>query len=197
MDSDRCLLERCGEGIAPPTIRCYNWNAPAVTIGRLQSEERASRQFLDLPLYRRPTGGKAVLHGDDLTVVVAARYEQMETDCDNRRVRWVYNLLTSPLMAALRSFGVSSERGAQAVRGSSGTSNEDCFGSAAQCDVLDAKRGIKIVGSAMRCDRSAALLQVSVRPLTEVDIMSEVFEDRLRTFYMKDYHVGCCIVSDR
>ena len=68
-----------------PIVRVYAWDRPCVSIGRLQDEAAVRAAFPGLPLVRRPTGGRAVRHGDDLTVSVAARLSDLPLDGGARR----------------------------------------------------------------------------------------------------------------
>src|SRR5687768_7523544 len=57
------------------SLRFYSWDGPWVTLGRFQDP---ARDLLDpslVPWVVRPTGGKAVLHGHDLTVTLACSHE--------------------------------------------------------------------------------------------------------------------------
>jgi lipoyl(octanoyl) transferase len=55
---------------ARPTLRFYEWDAPSVSIGCFQKigdiDTEYCRQF-NIPFVRRPTGGRAILHGDEIT----------------------------------------------------------------------------------------------------------------------------------
>ncbi|MDH4246418.1 MAG: hypothetical protein OEW39_01215, partial [Deltaproteobacteria bacterium] len=59
-----------------PTLRLYQWEPMTLSVGRTQKIERevnldACREA-GVPLVRRSTGGRAVLHGQDLTYSVTA-----------------------------------------------------------------------------------------------------------------------------
>ena len=60
----------------PPTLRLYGWFSPAVSIGYFQNAaaeiDLAACRKRGVTLVRRPTGGRAVYHDDDLTYAVAA-----------------------------------------------------------------------------------------------------------------------------
>ena len=71
MTRDAALLETLGEGKGETTVRIYQWDRPAVTVGRHQDEDAVREIFPLLPIIPRPTGGRAVLHGEDLTITVA------------------------------------------------------------------------------------------------------------------------------
>jgi hypothetical protein len=81
MAGDVALLEAFQRGEIPPTLRVYQWASPALTYGvnqQLPPRLVDACAALGIPLFRRPTGGKAVLHGHDLTV---ARLVFRAADC--------------------------------------------------------------------------------------------------------------------
>ena len=191
MDADAQLLAAVERGEQPATIRCYRWREPAVTLGRLQDEDAAGQAFPGLPLYRRPTGGRAVRHGDDLTICIAVLGSQISTCVSGAiGVTSAYHLLTEPLKRALRKFGVDPQSGVSAGVEFGSANSQDCFASTARCDVLDAKHGIKIVGCALRRSARAILLQMSLRPLPEIDIFRREFLDELRRQYERCLNIG-------
>ena len=71
MAVDAALLNDCGQGRIPPTVRLYGWSEPAITIGYSQKAENELDlercQELDIAVVRRPTGGRALLHHRELT----------------------------------------------------------------------------------------------------------------------------------
>jgi hypothetical protein len=77
MAGDVALLEAFQRGEIPPTLRVYQWASPALTYGvnqQLPPRLVDACTALGIPMLRRPTGGKAVLHGHDLTVALVFRY---------------------------------------------------------------------------------------------------------------------------
>jgi lipoate-protein ligase A len=76
MAGDVALLEAFQRGEIPPTLRVYQWASPALTYGvnqQLPPRLVDACRALGIPLFRRPTGGKAVLHGHDLTMGLVFR----------------------------------------------------------------------------------------------------------------------------
>lgn len=81
MALDRALLDvmerRLLAGESPrPVLRLYSWTAPTVSTGRHQRFEAAcdaeTCRDAGIDLVQRPTGGRAVLHDDELTYAVVA-----------------------------------------------------------------------------------------------------------------------------
>ena len=75
MAVDEAILEAVAAGLSPPTVRFYGWEPACISLGYRQrsdvvDEER--RVALGWDLVRRPTGGRAILHVDELTYSVIA-----------------------------------------------------------------------------------------------------------------------------
>ena len=70
MAVDDALLEAAqGDGYLP-TLRLYSWNPPCLSLGHAQHIREVDREALrkmGWDLVRRPTGGRAILHIDELT----------------------------------------------------------------------------------------------------------------------------------
>jgi lipoate-protein ligase A len=77
MAIDEAIAMACRQGHSPPTLRLYSWHPPALSVGYFQNIEKE----IDLGrcksegygLVRRATGGKAVLHDQEITYSVSAR----------------------------------------------------------------------------------------------------------------------------
>lgn len=165
MAVDAALLSEMRAGRQSlPVVRLYRWDRHSVSIGRLQPEEPVHRLYSDLPCVRRPTGGRAVLHGEDLTITVAARADWLPNNA-GKTVLSSYRLLMAGLVMALGEAGHETRFGTEKGRG--GRESLHCFDLAAGCDLVDARSGRKLVGSAQRREGDALLQQMSL-PLTLV-----------------------------
>ncbi len=70
MSRDQAMLDLAVEGDIPPTVRFFQWDKPTLTIGKLQKVESLDIIHLEhrsIPLVRRPTGGRAILHHHEVT----------------------------------------------------------------------------------------------------------------------------------
>src|SRR4051812_32526496 len=77
MASDEALLNEVEEADEPRTIvRFYSWVRPTVSLGRNQKIEKAVDLAYcaanSIDIVHRPTGGRAVLHDDELTYAVVS-----------------------------------------------------------------------------------------------------------------------------
>lgn len=158
MAADAALLAGLAEQHGPPTVRVYTWDRPSVSLGRLQHEAPVRALYPHLPLVRRPTGGRAVLHGDDLTVSVAVRLENLPED--GRSVLASHHLIMGSVLRALLVLGLEACFGGCAIGSQNGIIN--CFELSAACDLIDSHTGKKLVGSAQRRENAALLQQMSL-----------------------------------
>lgn len=177
MAIDQAIFELHAAGMAPSTVRVYEWGLPALSIGRLQRAGDAVAEFPGLPWVRRPTGGSAVRHGDDWTISVMARQELVQPLAERRGVLASYFLLVAPIIAALEEYGIKVARG---DRDGARNRSADCFARVAACDLVDAATGAKIAGCAQLQASGAILQQMSLRPLQKVRGGRHEFEERLR-----------------
>jgi lipoate-protein ligase A len=73
MAVDEAILRAVAAGRVPPTLRFYAWEPPCLSLGRAQKVSDVDLDALyavGFDLVRRPTGGKAILHVDELTYSV-------------------------------------------------------------------------------------------------------------------------------
>lgn len=71
MKTDSDLLESAiNQKLEEPIFRLYGWNPPCISLGRNQKEEFLDRDFLqshNIDVVRRLTGGRALLHDNEIT----------------------------------------------------------------------------------------------------------------------------------
>lgn len=154
MAVDEVLLASAGAG-APPALRLYAWRGPWLSLGYAQPFDEASARACraaGVEVVRRVTGGRAVLHGGDLTYAVVAREASLPPGLEGS-----YRLLSDALLAALASVGVAAERAPAAPAASS----FDCFAAAATDEIC--AEGRKLAGSAQRRAAGAVLQHGSIR----------------------------------
>ena len=158
MAVDAALLASVADG-APPALRFYRWTPACLSLGRNQLAtgvyDRARTTAYGLDVVRRPTGGLAVLHDDELTyaiVVPAARLGGPRTAYHDIHRAIASGLATLGIQTTLADSGSSVlERGHAAA---------PCFASPAGGEVVSGAR--KLVGSAQRCERRTLLQHGSI-----------------------------------
>jgi lipoate-protein ligase A len=166
MDADLALLDEVAAG-APPALRVYRWDPPALSLGRFQPaddvDDAACRRH-GVTVVRRPTGGRALLHGADLTYAVALP----RPDGVAGTVDAVYRRLAAGLLAGLARLGVTA-----AVARHDGPAGPVCFASQQGADLRVGDR--KLCGSA-QVNRGGVVLQhgsilLDRLPFDETDLL--------------------------
>ncbi len=187
MERDLSLLRQLEDSSQPATIvRFYAWDKPTVSLGKHQKPESgADLEFCrrnHIPVVRRPSGGRAVLHADELTYAVISNDA---LSFPMHSLHETYRAVALALQSGLAQLGIesalarpsrtSSGRGAEARRG--GRTNDPvqphqsadhrlaapCFVAPSRHELLC--QGRKIAGSAQRRLRRAFLQHGSI-PLT-------------------------------
>jgi len=70
MAVDSAILEAVGDEKTLPTLRLYSWDPPCLSLGYAQPISDVNQAGLHArkwDIVRRPTGGRAILHTDELT----------------------------------------------------------------------------------------------------------------------------------
>ena len=162
MAVDAALLENPSM-FRNPTMRVYRWAPPCISIGFHQSI-----QLLDLvrcraegvDVVRRPTGGRAVLHAQEIAYAVIIP-EKSDLFAESRHL--VYGRIGEGLAAALNAIGVPAEwvkrSSEKAIPSESGLS-ASCFSSTARYELVVGGR--KIAGSAQRIKPEGLLQHGSI-----------------------------------
>jgi len=155
MAIDEVILLGMEDGSSPPTLRVYTFSPPAVTIGRFQtlSDEMMEKlEALDMEVVRRPTGGRAVVHGSDLAYSVIA---SVNDPVLGGSIKETYRKISERLGLALSALGI--EASFEPVRGSARyQSSPSCFDTSVMYELRIGDE--KIAGSA-QTRRGGAFLQ--------------------------------------
>lgn len=110
MALDEAILTDVLEGTSPPTLRFYAWSPPCLSLGRnqpLADVDLASCRAAGVDVVRRPTGGRAILHTDELTYSVSL----LQTDpLAAGGVLESYRRLSEGLLTGLHRLGVQVSR---------------------------------------------------------------------------------------
>lgn len=150
MATDEVLTNLCQEENCIPTLRLYTWSPPAVSLGYFQKIEstidmdECKRSGIDV--VRRPTGGRAVLHQDELTYSICGssnNFPELGTT-----VSQTYERISLALLETLRILGIKGEWVRSLPRQKKEKISEPCFMSSSKYEItVDNK---KLIGSAQR-----------------------------------------------
>jgi len=106
MAVDEAILEAAGRGAVLPTLRLYAWQPPCLSLGYAQPVEDVDLEQLNShswDLTRRPTGGRAILHTDEITYSVCGPETEPRL---SGGVLESYRALSQTLLDALRRLGL-------------------------------------------------------------------------------------------
>jgi lipoyl(octanoyl) transferase len=107
MALDECLLISAASKRMPPTLRLYSWEVPTLSLGYAQSfkdVDYTSLEQLGWGLVRRPTGGRAILHTDELTYSVTA---SIDDPIMSGSLLESYQRISTALLSALSVLGIN------------------------------------------------------------------------------------------
>ena len=105
MAADEAILAAVSRGEQPPTLRLYGWVPPCLSLGygqHAREVDRARLAALGWDIVRRPTGGSAILHTDELTYSVAL---PIDHELARGGIIESYRRLSEGLQAALIQLG--------------------------------------------------------------------------------------------
>jgi lipoyl(octanoyl) transferase len=152
MERDEQLArERIEDPALPSVLRLYSWQPSAVSIGYQQKIETIDLEACHkagIDVVRRPTGGRAVLHANELTYAVITR----ANPADGLYI--VHNLIVNALLASITNLALlTPTQEPLLVTPRTGASHKAtlpiaCFASAARHEVT--WQGKKVIGSAQR-----------------------------------------------
>jgi len=163
MAVDEAILEAVGIDEVLPTLRLYAWQPPCLSLGYAQSAADADHEQLAAhgwELVRRPTGGRAILHTDELTYsVIGPEHEPRLSG----GVLESYRRLSQALQAALDSLGLPVQANPLKQQAQEGdTKGPVCFEVPSNYEIT--VHGKKLVGSA-QARRREGVLQHGTLPL--------------------------------
>lgn len=110
MAADECLLHWHSKGEIPPVIRFYEWKPAGLSVGYFQKTknridgEAVKQNGFDL--VRRLTGGRAVLHDDELTysVIVSEDHPKMPAS-----IKEAYLVISKGLLQGLQALDIPAD----------------------------------------------------------------------------------------
>ena len=160
---DEVLATQIVPHLQIPVLRFYQWQPYTISLGYHQRE---GEFHIDLcrkdgfDIVRRPTGGRAVFHAEELTYsVVLPRNSELYSE----DILTTYNKISQGLLAGLKLYGVDAElvhRPEKEAKSGDYKQNVPCFSSSARYEIAYQAR--KLVGSAQRRYENAILQHGSI-----------------------------------
>lgn len=154
MALDEAILQSCQRGYVVPTLRLYLWRPPAISIGYSQPAQSTvdlnKCRENDIDVVRRITGGRAVLHENEMTYSVCAsvrEYPQLGEDIND-----TYQKISFALLESLKGLNIQAEwvKPHREEIGSTGNYyfSKPCFMSISRYEIT--VEGKKLIGSSQR-----------------------------------------------
>ena len=162
MALDEAILEHIGRGESIPTLRLYAWEPACLSLGHAQPYSDVDVYRLAVrgwEVVRRITGGRAILHTDELTYSVIAPNDEPVIA---GTVLESYNRLAQTLLMAVKNLGLPVEM-QEGKPNDNASSNPICFEVPSTYEItVDGK---KLIGSA-QARKKEGVLQHGSLPLT-------------------------------
>jgi lipoate-protein ligase A len=173
MAVDEALLEAVGRNEVLPTLRLYAWEPACLSLGYAQPSGEADQERLQSrgwDLVRRPTGGRAILHIDELTYSIVGPQDEPRLAGS---VLESYRNLSAALLHALQLLSIPAQalpKAEDAKRAkpetkpgmTSSQQNPICFEAPSNYEIT--VQGKKLIGSA-QARRKEGVLQHGSLPL--------------------------------
>ncbi|MCI4625014.1 MAG: lipoate--protein ligase family protein [Candidatus Magnetoovum sp. WYHC-5] len=187
MAVDEVLAECVLAGKSPPVLRFYGWRNKSVTIGALQPIKDVDVELCNIEgidIVRRPTGGRAILHGEELTYSFSSgRLDGIFTDklLDN------YKLLNGVFLDAFKRLGINAEISSRRLKKRDLMSSPLCFGSTSYSEIT--VDGNKVMGAAQKRFTGGFLQQGSIMLLPDRRLTAKIFRKS------EDHMLGICEIT--
>lgn len=148
MAIDEALLQSVGSGRSDPCLRLYRWTPPCLSLGMSQPASDVDHARLEANgwgVVRRLTGGRAILHTDEITYSVALPLSHLLVAGG---IVESYRRLSAGLLRALASLGMAAEAKPQYPDSAGGNApvRPVCFEVPSKYEI--AADGKKMIGSA-------------------------------------------------
>ncbi len=172
MAMDEALMNWQRDTGMPPVLRFYSWLPAGITVGFFQklngSIDLDAAAKRGIPLVRRQTGGKAVLHDQELTysVVIPEQHPSMP-----KSVKEAYVVISKGLLEGYRNLGIQAELAEKKKRAAA--SSAVCFEEPSWHELTVA--GKKAAGSAQTRKQGIILQHGSIPLDLDEDKLFELF----------------------
>ncbi|MBI5892326.1 MAG: lipoate--protein ligase family protein [Deltaproteobacteria bacterium] len=174
MAIDESMLIACENSLSTSTVRFYGWSQPTLSLGCFQKigAYKENCDALGIPIVRRITGGRAVLHDMELTYAIASD----DAALFEKGIVGAYRIISDCMAAAIKDLGIDAfiEDSRPKAQDSRLKNQEfSCFKSVSRYEILI--NGKKIVGSAQKRLKRAFLQHGSIIMDVNRGMFSSVF----------------------
>ncbi|MTH52375.1 octanoyltransferase [Bacillus mangrovi] len=179
MALDEALLDWHSEGKIPPVIRFYGWDPATLSIGYFQKAEKEidfeEVRRHGLGFVRRPTGGRGVLHDQELTysVIVSEEHPEMPNT-----VTEAYRVISEGILEGFRNLGLDAyfaiPRTEEEKQGLKNPRSSVCFDAPSWYELV--VEGRKVAGSAQTRQKGVILQHGSILLDLDEDKLFDLFK---------------------
>ncbi|MFQ3574215.1 MAG: lipoate--protein ligase family protein [Thermodesulfovibrionales bacterium] len=172
MALDEAISESVIAGLAPTTLRFYGWKTKTVSLGAFQRVEDIDIVFCNehhIPIVRRPTGGRAILHFRELTYSISSA----NLDIFSKDIKGSYILISRIFIDALNHLGVETEFSDRRLKGRDLIKSPLCFNAVSVGEITF--QGKKLIGSAQKRWTNGFLQQGSIPLVNDYKTIDKVF----------------------
>jgi len=202
MAVDEAILQLHSEGKVPPTVRFYTWEPATLSIGYFQKAEKeidfAELRKHQLGFVRRPTGGRAVLHDQELTysVVVSERHPKMPSS-----VTEAYKVISMGLLHGFQNLNLQAEMVSLASEEEkekySSPGSSACFDSPSWYELV--VEGKKVAGSAQTRQKGVILQHGSILLDMDVELLFSLLKfpsERVKERMMESFRQKAVTINE-
>lgn len=203
MAVDEAIMSAHSEGNVPPTLRFYAWEPASLSIGYFQkAEEEVDFEELrkrGIGFVRRPTGGRAVLHDQELTysLIVSEDYPGMP-----KGVTEAYRVLSEGLLLGFRHLGLQAEMvnlasETEKAKYAAAAGSAVCFDSPSWYELV--VEGRKVAGSAQTRQKGVVLQHGSILLDLDIDALFDVLRfpsERVRERMKRSFPDKAVAIND-
>ncbi len=176
MAIDEAIALHVIRGATLPTVRFYSWDSPSISIGcfqNLSDIDTETCEELSIPIVRRPTGGRAILHCSGITYSFSA---QNSDHAGFRDLMNTYSVISAVFFSAFKVLGLDVRIKRRREKGRVLARNPHCFEAISFGELVVDDR--KIIGSAQKRYRTGFLQQGSIPFHIDKRLYHEVFGNR-------------------
>lgn len=174
MALDEAIAAAVRKGDSPPTLRFYGWLLPSVSIGAFQNIVDINTSYCsehDIQVVRRPTGGRGILHGEELTYSFSAGNEGLFS----QGLLESYRHISSAFSLALQKMGLTVRMKDRREKRSILARSPLCFQSTSYGELTI--NGAKLLGSAQKRWDNGFLQQGSIPFTVDYAMLASIFKN--------------------
>lgn len=191
MAVDEAILESVSLRTQLPTLRLYDWSPYTLSLGHAQPVSDVNLKALNIrgwTLVRRPTGGRAILHADELTYSVSASSDDPTI---SGSVLESYQKISNALLRGLEIIGINADSKPKENKESHQAKDPVCFKYPSDYEITF--QGKKLIGSAQARKKNGVLQHGAIPLHGDISRIIEVlsFPDQDSLKNAKDLLLNC------